>query len=172
MKRHRLWRNREWMEHALHDFQARLQWCITSDYNKANHAPQITLKTPADLTVKSGEEVNLSAFVADTDSIDIESVWKLRGNMWEQKGRTREMFLANPQKFIERWRTGWSQMHAGTYKGYVNLKFDEKKATCSFVAPQVEEPQTIHVLLEAFDMAIPRLTSYQRYIITVMPAKK
>lgn len=163
---------REWMEHALHDFQARLQWCITADYNKANHAPQITLKTPADLTVRSGEEVHLSALVADTDSIDIESVWKLRGNMWEQKGRTREMFLANPEKFIERWRTGWSQMHAGTYKGYVNLKFDEKKATCSFVAPQVDEPQTIHVLLEAFDMAIPRLTSYQRYIITVMPANK
>ena len=53
-----------------------------------------------------------------------------------------------------------------------DLVFDEKKVTCSFVAPEVDKPQTIHILLEAFDMAIPRLTSYQRYIITVVPEKK
>ncbi len=163
---------REWMEHALHDFQARLQWCITPEYTMANHAPQIRLETPADFAVESGKEVIISAHVTDTDNIDIESVWKLRGKMWEQKGRTKEMFLANPAKFIERWRTGWSQMHAGSYNGYVDLKFDEKKATCSFIAPDVDEPQTIHILLEAFDMAIPRLTGYQRYVITILPKNK
>lgn len=108
----------------------------------------------------------------DRRFIDIEAIWQLRGRMWEQKGRTKEMFLANPTKFIERWRAGWSQMPAGTYDGYVDLVFDEKKVTCSFVAPEVDKPQTIHILLEAFDMAIPRLTSYQRYIITVIPVKK
>ncbi len=163
---------REWMEHALHDFQARLQWCITPEYNKANHAPEISLVSPTDITVKSGENVTLSARITDNDSIDIEAVWQLRGKMWEQKGRTRDMFLANPAKYIERWRAGWSQMPAGSYDGYVDLVFDEKKVTCSFVAPEVDSPQTIHILLEAFDMAIPRLTSYQRYIITVVPEKK
>ena len=163
---------REWMEPALHDFQARLQWCITPEYSKANHAPEIVLTMSPDIAVESGEEVHLSAKVSDADSIDLESVWKLRGVMWEQKGRTKEKFLENPQRFIERWRTGWSQMPSGSYHGYVDLKFDEKKATCSFIAPDVEEPQTIHILLEAFDMAIPRLTSHQRYIITVTPKKK
>lgn len=160
---------REWMEPALHDFQARLQWCVTPEYAQANHAPEITLKTQADITVRSGQKVHLSAQVSDTDSIDYESVWTLKGDMWKQKGRTKEKFLANPEKFIERWRTGWSQMHAGSYDGYVNLEFNEKKATCSFMAPEVEEPQTIHILLEAFDMTIPRLTSYQRFIVTVLP---
>ena len=69
------------------------------------------------------------------------------------------------------YANGWSQMPSGSYHRYVDLKFDEKKATCSFIAPDVEEPQTIHVLLEAFDMVIPRLTSYQRFIITVTPKK-
>lgn len=160
---------REWMEHALHDFQARLEWCVTPHYHQANHAPQITLQTPADITVKAGQRVEITAQIADTDSINIESVWKLRGKMWEQKGRTRAQFLANPHKFVERWRAGFSQMPAGSYPGYVDLQFDEKKGTCHFIAPEVDKPQTIHILLEAYDMAIPRLTAYQRYIVTVVP---
>lgn len=160
---------REWMETALHDFQARLQWCITQEYGKANHAPVIKLSSSSDITVKSGERVTLSATVTDPDSIDIEATWKMRGAMWEQKGRTKEQFMANPDKFVSRWQTGWSQMPAGSYQGFVNLEFDEKKGSCSFVAPKVSTPQTIHILLEAFDMAVPRLTSYQRFIITVVP---
>ena len=93
----------------------------------------------------------------------------MRGDMWEQKGRTKEQFMANPDKFVSRWQTGWSQMPAGSYQGFVNLEFDEKKGSCSFVAPKVSTPQTIHILLEAFDMAVPRLTSYQRFIISVVP---
>lgn len=159
-----------WMEHAVHDFQARLQWCVTPQYDKANHAPVITLDGEADRTVKSGDKVVLTARVEDNDVIDLEALWALRGAMWEQKGRTKEQLLADPSKFVEKWRTGWSQMPAGTYPGYVNLVFDEKNATCSFIAPEVDSPQTIHILLEAFDIAaIPRLTSYQRFVVTVLP---
>lgn len=160
---------RQWMEAALHDFQARLQWCVTPDYNKANHAPTISLITKPDIKVKSGERVTITAQVEDRDSIDIEAIWKLRGDMWTQKGRTKEMFKANPERFIERWRVGWSQMAAGTYNGFVDLEFSDKVATCSFTAPTVHKAETIHILLEAFDMVVPRLTSYQRYIITIEP---
>lgn len=160
---------RQWTETALHDFQARLQWCVTGDYSKANHAPVITPCGSPDITVKSGDTVTLEAEVTDTDEIDVEGIWKMRGAMWEQKGRTKEQFLANPQKFVAQWRTGWSQMPAGTYNGFVNLAFNEAKARCTFRAPRVDKPETIHILLEAYDMATPRLTSYQRYIITVTP---
>lgn len=34
---------------------------------------------------------------------------------------------------------------------------------------EVDSPQTIHVLLEAYDMALPRMTSYARFIVTVLP---
>jgi hypothetical protein len=47
----------------------------------------------------------------------------------------------------------------------------ETEAKAWFVAPQVTVPQTIHIILEAYDMAVPRLTSYARYIITVVPNK-
>ena len=30
---------REWLEPALRDFQARLEWCVTPTYEEANHAP-------------------------------------------------------------------------------------------------------------------------------------
>lgn len=161
---------REWMEHAVHDFQARLQWCVSPSYHMANHAPVITLDGPADLTVKSGERVLLSAHVEDNDSIDLEALWTMRGAMWEQKGRTKQQLLDDPSRFFEPWRTGWSQLAAGTYDGHVDLVFDEKQASCSFVAPRVSSAQTIHILLEAYDMAsVPRLTAYQRFIVTVEP---
>lgn len=160
---------REWTETALHDFQARLQWCVVSDYSKANHAPVITLSGSPDITVRSGDIVTLKAEVTETDEIDIEGIWKMRGAMWEQKGRTKEQFLANPEKYVARWRVGWSQMPAGTYNGFVDLIFNEAKPHCTFRAPKVNKPETIHILLEAYDMTTPRLTSYQRYIVTVTP---
>ena len=160
---------RKWMEHAMHDFQARLQWCITPEYSKANHAPVVIPVSPVDMTVKSGTKVVLSAEISETDSIDIEATWEMRGAMWEQKGRTKEMFIANPTKFVKQWLTGWSQMAAGTYNGFVDIEFDEKMSSCSFIAPKVDKPETIHILLEAFDTTAPRLTTYQRYIVTVEP---
>ncbi len=163
---------RQWTESALHDFLARLQWCVTPKYSNANHAPVITLNSSPDITIKSGEKVILSAVVTETDSIDTEAIWQLRGKMWEQKGRNKAQFLSDPSKFVNPWLTGWSQMNAGSYNGYVNLEFNDKQSVCSFVAPHVDKPETIHILLEAFDTAVPRLTAYQRFIVTVEPIKE
>ena len=88
--------------------------------------------------------------------------------MWQQKGRTYEWLTSDPEARIEEYRTDWSQMTAGSYPGFVDLQF-EGKDQVSFTAPEVDTPQTIHILLEAYDMALPRMTSYARYIVTVVP---
>ncbi|MBQ8758432.1 MAG: hypothetical protein IJZ20_01940, partial [Clostridia bacterium] len=54
---------REWLEPALRDFQARLEWCVTPTYEEANHAPIIEVEEGLDRVVKSGEEVILTAVV-------------------------------------------------------------------------------------------------------------
>lgn len=161
---------REWVEPAMHDFQARLQWCVTPEYNKANHKPMIEVPMGLDHTVTSGDTVRLQAIVTDPDPVDIETLWLSRGNMWSQKGITKEMVAANPQKYHTPWRCSWYQYPSGTFREYIDLDMgSEREAKAWFIAPYVTEPKTIHIILEAYDMAVPRLTSYARYIITVNP---
>ena len=163
---------REWIEPAMHDFQARLEWCVTPEYAKANHKPEISVPMGLDHTVCSGDTVRLKADINDPDQFDVEATWKLRGDMWSQKGITKEFVAANPDRFHTPWRCAWYQYPSGSYKDYVDLQIgSERKADMWFVAPEVDEPQTIHIVLEAYDMSVPRLTSYARYIITVEPRK-
>lgn len=159
---------REWLEPALRDFQARLEWCVTPRYEDANHAPEIVVSEGLDRVVKSGERVVLEAAISDRDPRDVEGAWRIRGHMWEQKGRTRAWLENEPEKRIEEYRTDWCQTSGGSYAGAVDLRFDGKDRVV-FTAPQVDEPETIHILLEAYDMALPRMTSYARFIVTVVP---
>lgn len=161
---------REWMEPAMHDFQARLQWCISKNYNMANHQPVIRVPMGLDHIVLSGDTVRLEAIVNDPDSMDVDALWLSRGDMWSQKGITKGMVAANPHKYYTPWRTGWYQYLVGTYRDYVDLHMgSEREAKAWFVAPEVNESKTIHIILEAYDMSVPRLTSYARYVITVKP---
>lgn len=161
---------REWIEPAMHDYQARLQWCVTPEYEKANHKPIIEVPMGLDHIACSGDTVRLKADITDPDAFDVETAWKSRGDMWAQKGITKEFVAANPERFHVPWRCAWYQYPAGTFPGYVDLHLgSERKADMWFVAPEVDTPQTIHVILEAYDMSIPRLTSYARFIITINP---
>ncbi len=159
---------RAWIEPALRDFQARLQWAVTPDYVSANHVPKITIADGLDRTVRSGELVELTVEVQDDDPRDIDGVWRIRGHMWEQKGRTIEWLKADPEGRIEAYRTTWSQLPGGSWQQAVDLR-PEGKCAVRFRAPEVSQPETIHILLEAYDMALPRMTSYARFIITVEP---
>lgn len=159
---------REWIEPALRDFQARLEWSMTPRYEEANHAPVIEVDEGLDRVVRSGERVTLRARIYDHDPRDVEGAWRIRGHMWQQKGRTYEWLSSDPEQRIEEYRTDWSQMAVGSYPGFVDLQF-EGKDQVSFTAPEVDCPQTIHILLEAYDMALPRMTSYARFIVTVVP---
>ena len=163
---------REWIEPAMHDFQARLQWCVTPEYNQANHKPVIDVPSGLDLTVCSGDTVRLKANITDPDAFDVDAAWKIRGDMWAQKGITKEYVAANPDRFHTPWRCSWSQYPSGTYSGNIDLHLgSERKADMWFIAPDVKEPQTIHIILEAYDMTVPRLTTYARYIVTVKPSE-
>jgi hypothetical protein len=59
----------------------------------------------------------------------------------------------------------------GTYRGQLPELKGTDEATASFVAPNVEEPQTLHVILMATDEGQPPLTRYQRVVVQVGPQK-
>lgn len=66
-------------------------------------------------------------------------------------------------QILFRW---WQYAQAGTYKGMIKLDNPYSKKI-SFIAPSVEKPETIHLILEVQDYGNPGLTSYKRVIITV-----
>ena len=164
---------REWMETAMHDFQARLSWCITPEYSKGNHHPKISFPEGQDRTVFPGDTVTLRINAEDNDLPDIDGIWKMRGQVMAQQGMTYERFKAMIEngsltRYIGGVTVNWYQYRSGTYPGNVDLIYSSD-GSVSFVAPHVDIPHTIHIIAEATDGGTPPLTSYARFIVTVQP---
>jgi hypothetical protein len=63
--------------------------------------------------------------------------------------------------------TWWQYNDAGTYSGDITFS-DPAALTTTFRVPEDAKPgQTIHIILEATDSGTPRLTRYQRVVVTV-----
>jgi hypothetical protein len=56
----------------------------------------------------------------------------------------------------------------GTFVGNIHIENPNQK-TITINTPEVEEPATIHIILEVSDDGMPSLTRYQRVILTVLP---
>ena len=135
-----IWR---WRDAFQYDFAARMDWCIASNYQDANHNPIAILneqdgKDIVELSAKPGDKITLSAEGSNDPD----------GNAFETKW------------FVYR--------EAGTYRGNVSLSESSGEST-SFVAPKVKNEQTIHVILQLKDKGEPTLFSYRRAIVTVKP---
>lgn len=69
-----IWR---WRQAFQNDFLARMDWCVTKNYQDANHPPQVSLTHAADLAVKTGSEVRLTAQATDPDQDQLGYYWFL-----------------------------------------------------------------------------------------------
>jgi hypothetical protein len=138
-----IWR---WREAFQNDFAARMDWTV-KPYAEANHPPVPKLGHPAALTVKGGARVDLSA--EDTSDPDGDAV-----------------------------SYAWFYYHeAGTFpvsdaRSGQPLKienFDQPKAWFTVPTGRVMAPGTgtMHIILAVTDHGTPRLTRYQRVIVTV-----
>jgi hypothetical protein len=132
-----------WAVALQNDFRARMDWCATGDFHKANHAPVAILNgdpTKNLLHVQSnpGEIVRLSAQGSqDPDGNSLQITW-----------------FVYPE--------------AGTFTGQVDLT-DATGATTGFTAPAVEKSSTIHVVLQLEDSGAPSLCAFRRAVVTVQP---
>ena len=158
----------QWTEYILRDFQMRAQWCVAPTYDEANHAPVLSIDG-LDRTVHSGERVLIHADAHDTDKPDVDYLWNINKELYTQAGLTKEMFAEHIDQIIRplsfRW---WQYDEAGTYPQHITL-VQERSDEAWFIAPEVSEPQTIHVICEVTDNGSPRMTSFARVIVTVLP---
>jgi hypothetical protein len=135
-----IWR---WREHFQNDFAARMEWCVTADFAKANHNPHPALNGDRStgvvmISAKAGTTVKLSA--AGTDAGDPGQAVKTSWWIYPEAGTL----------------TGAALMQAGGL-------------TTEVVVPATTTPGTVHVILQAEDDGTPRLFAYRRIVIEVTP---
>jgi hypothetical protein len=58
---------------------------------------------------------------------------------------------------------------AGSYRGTIPQLADSGSPQTSFVAPEVDTTETIHLLVAVTDNGTPPLTRYRRVIVTIVP---
>ena len=133
-----IWR---WREDYQHDFAARMDWCVASKYDNANHNPVVVLngnetKDVLHMTVHAGERITLDA--AGSKDPD--------GNALSYK-----------------W---WQYREAGSYKGDVVVQ-NEMTKRCEFEIPENSKDKIIHIILTVRDNGSPSLYAYRRVIVNV-----
>lgn len=138
-----LWR---WRQAYQHDFAARMDWTI-KPYQEANHPPVPRLGHPARLTAKPGQRVDLSAEgTTDPDGDAVSYEW-----FYYHEAGTFPTSSARSGQPLE------------------IRNFDQPRAWFNVPTSRVMAPGTgdMHVILAVTDHGTPRLTRYQRVIVTV-----
>ncbi len=152
-----------WIEYANRDFWSRLEWCVAEKFEDANHKPVIKIMGDLNRTVKSGETVKLAADISDSDPVNKKALMAQYAEVLEQLNIDLDQLIKST--YTPFW---WQYKEAGTYDGMIQIT-DTYKNTIQFVAPNVKEPKTIHLILEVKDQGVPALTAFARFIITVLP---
>lgn len=106
-------------------------------YEEANHPPVVKLANALDITAKSGSIIKLKA-----------------------KGT----FDPDGDELSYSW---WQYQEAGAYKAYIEISNPQKQNASLSIPDNVNSGETIHIICEVTDNGTPRLTRYQRVIISI-----
>jgi hypothetical protein len=137
-----IWR---WRAAFQNEFSARMDWTI-KPYAQANHPPVARLATPAQLTAKPGQRIDLSAAgSSDPDGDALSYQW----------------FYYD--------EAGTFATSSGRSGQPVEIRDSDQPLAWFTVPTQYLHPGTMHVILAVTDHGEPRLTRYQRVIVTVAP---
>jgi hypothetical protein len=138
-----IWR---WREAFQNDFAARMDWTILPK-EKANHPPVVKTDQETNLTAKPGDRIHLSAKNSgDPDGDAISYKWFCYSE------------------------AGTFPVSSATSGQPLEIKnFDQPEAWLDVPENRVMPPGTgtIHIILAVTDHGSPRLTRYQRIIVTV-----
>lgn len=131
----------KWKQHIWNNFAARMLWTTTDDYNVVNHHPHAVLN--GDRSLKC-----IFMKVKAGGYLDLNA-----GGSSDPDGN----------KLIYQWSI---YKEAGSYKGEVNIEGSNSEK-CKVHIPADASGQTIHIILELTDEAIPALTAYRRVVLNI-----
>lgn len=134
-----IWR---WREAYQHDFAARIDWTVRS-FEAANHNPEVVVNG-----VPGSDVLTATTRPGDTILLDAAGTSDPDGDVLSY-----------------RW---WIYLEAGTYGGALEMSGDSTPRV-RIVAPDVDDPAEIHIILEVVDDGEPALYRYRRIILSVQP---
>lgn len=140
-----IWR---WREAFQNDFSARMDWTIKKP-EQVNHPPIVKVDTELNIQAKKGDRIDLKALnCSDPDGDALSYQW-----FYYQEAGTFPLSSARSGQPLK-----------------IN-NFDQKEAWFTVPTSRVAPPKsgTMHIILAVTDHGQPRLTRYQRVIITVLP---
>ncbi len=135
-----------WIAAIQSDFAMRADWCITPEYENANHLPEVIVTEGIDLTAKAGETVTLHAEANDPDGDDVVLAWYHYplGDSYEEAKDDNKNPIA------------------------IDVETSEAGSEATFAVPDdAKSGDTIHIILEGIDQGGTNPRAYQRVIITV-----
>ncbi len=133
-----IWR---WREAYQHDFAARMDWCVADTFAEANHNPVVICQGD-----QTKDVIEMQIPSGQRVDLSAEGTYDPDGD-----------------RLSYRW---FVYSEAGSYKGSVEIK-NSLTPQAFFVIPQVDEPKTIHIILEVKDDGRPCLYSYRRVIMNI-----
>lgn len=155
-----------WFDDIQNDFAARVDWCLASNFEDANHTPTVTIEEGIDLTAKAGDVVTLTANGSDVDGDNLTYKW------WRYfEADTYQDSTIDTEAKVE-------ELDGLQIDVKRELGKDEKTDTIlinnaesnqmSFTVPEdAKSGDTIHMVVEVQDDGNHTLKIYQRVIITV-----
>ena len=126
-----------WVTDIFNAFAARAEWGISSDYEDANHRPEVMVKEGNKIEAASGERVTLNAVAKDPDGDSVSLKWF---------------------NYKEAGTYGADITISGGGKG---------PRTSFVVPDNAKSGDTIHMLVKATDNGKHNLSYSQRVVITV-----
>lgn len=155
-----------WFDDIQLDFAARADWGIADSYEKANHAPIVSVKEGNHLTAKAGEKVTLTASGEDPDGDKVSYKWwrYFEADTYQENDVQKEPTSDVAQGLqLSLYR----ELDEGEVVDPIELSGADTE-TVSFEVPKdAKTGDTLHMILEVQDNGEHTLKAYQRVIITV-----
>lgn len=164
-KKHRsnratVWR---WRNAFQRDFAARMQWTLTSDFSKANHAPVIQVNEhtglgPLYVDVPAGSTFMFDASRSyDPDGDELTFEW------WQYRE-------PSAIQTYHSWEVADVKIQISENSKIADVSVPPADKSCSIIRSKpprlMARGPPLHIILEVMDNGTPALTTYQRIVIT------
>ncbi len=156
-----IWR---WRDFYQNDFAARMQWTLSNDRSRANHAPVVIVNgstagpEPFSLEAEAGTEITLDASETyDPDGDELTFGWFQYKEPTAAQSEihwpkvTDVIFLPKPSSPVVT----------------VKLPAPEDSAVDILTGKTLEKGQILHLILQVTDSGTPSLTTYKRVLVQV-----
>lgn len=132
-----VWR---WRPAFQRQFQARMDWCVTDTFDKANHSPQAVCQGDTSMRILHRQ-------------VAVEKEYRIYadGSLDPDGDQLTYHWFVYPE--------------AGTFRGDVNIEEARSQAT-AITLPAAARGETVHIILQIDDDGQPSLPAYRRLVLT------